>query len=515
MRLAKYTKFFILGSLFLYLLFVAVFFAKEQEKKELYGAQKLERLESEYLVALNGYRILADFVFDNIINTTTIQQIMAGATSRPDRHHELRQELLNHLSPLYEQLSGHQFRQLHFHLPDSSSFLRFHRPGKFGDSLVGVRETVVAVNTGLQKVRAFEEGRIFNGFRFVYPLFNEQEHVGSVEISISSAALINELSRLFGKQYHFILDKGVVDEKVFADELKNYGRCLLSSQLLHDLEAQESSLAVCSNIPEEVLRNLNMAIAQKFEKDIATWQPVVYLGNFDGGSYVVGLIPIANFKGDQVAYLVSFEEENVPFGLSGNFLLILTFLTLIFAGVVIFFMHIVRTSKRLEMVSSTDFLTGIWNRGKGYELLQAEHDRALRYHRPYALIMLDIDRFKEVNDHYGHPVGDYVLRQVVKLIEDSCRRTDSFCRWGGEEFLLLLPETSLANAQLLADKIRQSISATDFKDVGRVTASLGVAGFSKDTPQVDEVIQRADQALYLAKENGRNQVCRYPAHKKS
>ncbi len=509
MRLGKYLKLFFIGAVCLYFLLVAVFCIREQEKKDLFRNQKLDKLESEYLVALNGYRILACFVFDQMVNTSRVQSIMAEAVDSPAERNRLRQELLAHLSPLYGQLAVLHFRQLHFHFPDSSSFLRFHRPEKFGDSLVGIRETVVAANTDLQMVSSFEEGRIFNGFRFVFPLFQGQQHVGSVEVSISSAALIRELSRVFGKQYEFVLGREVVKKKVFADELKNYGSCVLSPSLMHDLEARESTHDIYGTMSREVMRALNSKIADKFASEIKAWQPFIYSGRVGGKGYVVSFIPIKNYKGENAAYLLSFEEDSLSSAQSGNHVLTLVFLTLLFAAAFFFFFCMARSGKKLEMASSTDFLTEIWNRGKGYELLQHEHDRALRYDSHYSLIMFDVDRFKDVNDTFGHPVGDYVLKQVVKLVKGISRRSDSFSRWGGEEFLLLLPETSLENAVVFAEKIRACIYAYEFKYVGKVTVSLGVAEFSGETPLLDEVLHRVDKALYEAKNLGRNRVCQY------
>lgn len=509
MGLAKYINFYLAGSVFLYLLFAGIFIADEQDKKEIYRIQKQQILESEYLVALNGYKVLAGFVFDQLVNSPQVQTLMARASSHPEDRDRLRQELFTQFSPLYGQLVALHFRQLHFHLPDSSSFLRFHRPDKFGDSLVGVQETVVAANTSLKRVSAFEEGRIFNGFRFVYPILYGQHHVGSVEISISSFALIDDLSRIFGKQYRFMLDRHVVEAKVFADELNNYEACLLSPDFLYDREEGSPIVDTQVDIQKLIIQDLKRSIAQEINIKLKAWQPVVHLARLGGKGYVVSLMPIANFKGEYVAYLVSFEEDGNHLTMARNFMLILVFLTLLFTGGLVFFLHIARTNKKLKVLSSTDFLTGISNRGRGYELLRREHDRALRYDSSYSLIMFDLDRFKKVNDTYGHPVGDYVLKKIADLVADLTRRTDSFCRWGGEEFLLLMPETSVENALAFAEKIRHRISAYDFKYVGTVTVSLGVVEFSGETAAVDEMIIRVDQALYEAKQSGRNRVCQY------
>lgn len=511
---AHSTRSFLVGAIGVYFLVVMMLFAKAQEEDTLVRSQKLERLESEYLVALNGYRLLADFVFDHLINTAQVRDIMAAAHDHPQARPALRARLLSDLTPLYSQLAGLHFRQVHFHLADSRSFLRFHRPEKFGDSLVGVRETVVAANVGGNRVRAFEEGRIFNGFRFVYPLFEDSRHVGSVEISISSAALIAELSRLFGKHYHFLLDKKVVGEKVFADEQENYSPSLLAPQLVHDREVLAITRAATVMVSEERAQQLTRRVARRHASEIAGWQPLVFLDRQAGMSYTASLLPIANFSGEKVAYLMAFEGDRTSGGLLGRLMPLVVLLTLLFAAIVAFFLHLARTGRRLEAMSATDFLTGIHNRGKGYELLVQEHQRVVRYGGGYCLLMFDIDHFKAVNDGHGHPVGDAVLRQVVQIVGKTVRGTDGFCRWGGEEFLVLLPETTLDNALLLADKIRCLVADYDFDHVGRVTISLGVTESGSAIVPVDDVLQRLDKALYQAKKTGRNRVCHLspPSH---
>lgn len=511
MRQLKYTNCFLISIIGFYLLLTIIFWLKEQEERNLLSSQKMERLEGEYLVALNGYRILADFVFDHLINTPAVLEIMAAAHDNPQDRSALRRRLLRDLSPFYGQLATLHFRQLHFHLADSRSFLRFHRPEKFGDSLVGIRETVVAANRDKQRIRAFEEGRIINGYRFVYPLFQDERHVGSVEISISFAALIAELSRLFGKHYHFLLAREVVEEKVFVDERRNYSPSLLSPRLFHDREVQADTLAGTVMISAEKAQQLTGKVARRFAAEIADWQPVVLVEREDAMAYVVCLLPITNFKGESVAYLISFEGDRASGIFVGKFALIFVLLTLLFAGLLAFFLHLDRTGRRLETLSATDFLTGIYNRGKGYEVLCREHQRALRYGSRYCLIMFDIDHFKRINDSHGHPVGDDVLRQVAKLVRGGSRKSDTFCRWGGEEFLLLLPETSLEKAVLLADKIRCLIHQSSFDGVAPVTISLGVTECVGNTVPVDDVLWRVDQALYQAKQSGRNRVCHLAA----
>jgi diguanylate cyclase (GGDEF)-like protein len=155
----------------------------------------------------------------------------------------------------------------------------------------------------------------------------------------------------------------------------------------------------------------------------------------------------------------------------------------------------------------TDELTGLWNHGRFRELLNVEIDQVRRYHHPIGLIMLDIDDFKAVNDTYGHPQGDAVLRQVARLLQENSRDADSRARYGGEELSMILPQTDLEGAHAIAERIRTAveglrIAGTDEQRVLRITASLGVAA-STDGDK-DALIADADGALYEAKRGGKN-----------
>jgi len=166
-------------------------------------------------------------------------------------------------------------------------------------------------------------------------------------------------------------------------------------------------------------------------------------------------------------------------------------------------------NQQLEIAVITDPLTGAMNRRGFYELMSTEHSRIIRYGGEIALLILDIDHFKQVNDSFGHSAGDRALRKITEVCSDVVRTIDVISRIGGEEFAVLLPNTSIENAAILAERIRESVDhvATEI-DQGiklKMTVSIGVASYEKgDTP--DSLMNKADQALYFAKNNGRNQV---------
>ncbi len=155
--------------------------------------------------------------------------------------------------------------------------------------------------------------------------------------------------------------------------------------------------------------------------------------------------------------------------------------------------------------AEVDQLTNVYNRYEAREILLTEVERSRRYGIPFSTILLDIDGFKAVNDEYGHATGDEVLKGIAKLMRSRLRANDRLARWGGEEFLMILPHTDDASAAKAAEGIRAAIEAEHFAGNIAVTVSLGVAQH-EPSESIDDFVDRADTALYRAKEHGRNRV---------
>ncbi len=162
-------------------------------------------------------------------------------------------------------------------------------------------------------------------------------------------------------------------------------------------------------------------------------------------------------------------------------------------------------NKRLLIQAETDALTGLCNRKKIDDLLEYEVSRAKRSSEPFSFLLIDIDFFKEVNDKFGHQAGDVVIKEFSSILLDNSRKIDKIGRWGGEEFVVILPYTTLNEAALMANSLVKKISTYCFTHEFSNTATIGIASFHEDdTPS--SILQRADKALYLGKEFGRNRV---------
>lgn len=205
----------------------------------------------------------------------------------------------------------------------------------------------------------------------------------------------------------------------------------------------------------------------------------------------------------------------------------LIFILVVVIGIIVYFENHIRDimlsyenqiniyTDRLEKLSVTDPLTGLFNRVQLDNVFQYEIRQAKRYNKTFSIILLDLDKFKTINDSYGHQLGDKTLQTIANALKENIRSVDTVGRWGGEEFLIICPESGLEDTRQVAEKIRRTIEDQTIETVGHVTASLGVGSYingeSKET-----LFERADQALYRAKKNGRNRVaCERPAQEVS
>lgn len=173
----------------------------------------------------------------------------------------------------------------------------------------------------------------------------------------------------------------------------------------------------------------------------------------------------------------------------------------------------IKLERKLEQLANVDVLTNISNRRHFYERGEMEFQRALRYQHALALLIFDIDHFKRINDTHGHDGGDLVLKQLAQSVNESLRELDVLARFGGEEFIVLLPELTTRQARSVAERLRRQIAAMQITlpdgETINITVSIGFAMLTPTEQHLDGLIKKADLALYQAKEQGRNQVIEY------
>lgn len=204
-------------------------------------------------------------------------------------------------------------------------------------------------------------------------------------------------------------------------------------------------------------------------------------------------------KKDYIEYILDYDADNLDNKIENQLLLDIVEKYVEISN------ELKNKMKEVERLSITDPLTNIFNRLKFNQAIELEFERYNRYKESFAIIMMDIDFFKKVNDNFGHQIGDETLIRFAEVISSELRSNDIFARWGGEEFIALIVESNLENANKLAERIRKKIEITLFKGVKHITVSMGVSAIHPNDT-ITELVKRADDGLYQSKESGRNKV---------
>jgi diguanylate cyclase (GGDEF)-like protein len=699
------------------------------------------------------HKLFAEMIFDSYINNRPLilSTIALANTGTNTQKTILRKELYSLLSKEYLNLSSLvNLRQLHFHLKNNESFLRMHKPSKFGDDLTFVRPAVAYVNKYKKPIDGFEEGRIYNGFRFIYPLFFNHKHIGSVEVSYSSYEIISDLLKDYNIASNLLINTKVVQEKVFQDQKSNYiqspiqgysydkevvkklkqkfklegltlyttqeiikkiphgtpfslydknnqiitiipqknpvthkfiaafiikssaegirsvnenfyfliafslfllfiiiyffytkyaydfklelqnrqMKAILNSEAVITILLEEDKIVIANraffeffdnfknleefqkarkclcmffeNIPDDTYvqptKNINTTWIHQVIKNPRNNYKVcikkegflhhfaIKIGKvrkkFGNKSFVISLLDITNeitmreniqtILNSQDNMLVIIDENMHLTYANQKFFSLLDisnieefynkfeFLSDIFLKDKRFFfpeekqnwikellklqeeqritsiidqkdfsqkafilkpVYLEKTksylcsfteytklaleTQNLSKKAYTDALTNIPNRAKFNEDLHKEIEYFERYNSPFCLALFDIDLFKHVNDTYGHDIGDKILQELASLVSTKIRTTDIIARWGEEEFVIILNQTSVQEAFSIAETLRKSIEQNIFTQNLKITCSFGISQVvKKDTQKT--LFKRVDEALYEAKRSGRN-----------
>ena len=378
---------------------------------------------------------------------------------------------------------------MHFHTKDTRSYLRLHKPKKFGDDLSSIRHMINNVNSKKIKQVGIEVGRYGIHYRIALPVFsNSGKHLGAFEIGIN----INYILDIFSKDYDFdtiLLFKKDIFKIIFKNykDLKYYEYSDKYYALNYEKEYKNDRThdRIHDNTVVFTVTNLKSVLGNeigeiKFIKNLQ-----YYTDKIDSIRAFSIMAAILLFSIS--AYLI-YKIFNNYIKTIGNYQT-----------------KIEIKNRSLTKLSNTDHLTQVHNRHSIESILTKELRRAQRHKTELSLVILDIDDFKKINDTYGHNIGDKVLRSISKVITSSIRETDYFGRWGGEEFIIIAPDTSLDDALVMCEKVRNNIYSFDFNLSHKVSCSLGLAGYTdKDNKQI--LINNADTALYEAKNSGKNRV---------
>ncbi|MEE4277718.1 MAG: diguanylate cyclase, partial [Halieaceae bacterium] len=421
-------------------------------------------------------------------------------------------------------------RQLHFHLgPGSTSFLRVHRPERFGDNMDEVRYTVVDTNREQTPRSGFETGRVYSGLRGVVPVFarepesGDRVYAGALETGTSFEQVIGIIRENYNVDMAVLLSEAHVRRNMWPEAVErqfqlamDFCSCVIEASTDADAGRVVEAAASAGLWTKEQDRGL-VRLAEK--PILFVSKPLRdYRGSVDPSLPDVGRIVFWSDASRLVGPIYAARRFNLLFGIAAYVMVEI----LLLLGIRVATRRLeqeveerteeVRRQKtELERLAVEDGLTGALNR-RGFERQVREAlSRARRTKESVSLLMMDIDFFKRINDSHGHEVGDRALVAVTGAIRSQLRDYDLLGRIGGEEFAVLLPNTSLDDGLRAAERILAAVRGRDIVlSDGKAlhcTVSIGVSAAQGDAVStLDELLRPADEALYRAKGEGRNRV---------
>ncbi|MFA6138218.1 MAG: diguanylate cyclase [Sulfurimonas sp.] len=442
--------------------------------------------------------------YESIAINLLMNKDIINAFEKQDRN-----KLLTLTEPIYKKLNEQNpyLKIMHFHTKDTKSFLRVHQPQKFGDDLTSIRHLINQVNNMKTKQKEIEVGRYGVSYRLVFPIFNDSgDYLGAFEFGID----INYILDIFNKDYNF--QSILLLKKDSFDILYENNKNITYSKYSNDYYSIESNFSCatskkCNSIEDSISSNAPYMVEDNNNDSVIfTANTIKNITNDEIGKIL--FIKNINFYTHKIEIIKYLSIASALILLIITVYLIRRILNNYINMIDSYQSRIAIKHRTLLKLSNIDHLTKINNRKSIENILIKELKRVERYNQKLSLIILDIDNFKKINDTYGHNIGDSVLKNIAKIVSSTIRETDYFGRWGGEEFVIVSTETSLDNAFVIAEKVRQNIYSYNFEEVKKVSCSIGVTEYTEgDTNQT--IVNNADTALYEAKNSGKNKVVVY------
>ncbi|PID39434.1 MAG: hypothetical protein CR984_06990 [Proteobacteria bacterium] len=282
-------------------------------KERSYLARNQEILETAYRASVQMYRLAMDGFYTHSINQSDFIQLFAeGAEASGAKAALAKGRLYRWLFPQYQDMKKHNILHLHLHLADGSSFLRFHKPNRYGDSLMALRQSIRIVNTEYHPVHGFETGRVRSGFRYVYPISREGRHLGSVEVGVSTKGIRDAMAELAPhREYAFVLKRELIEPHVFAEE-----KWLYSTSDLNPGYISEDANALLPESPpplSQAAREVNRRLAgnECVQTAMGRGEAITVTTDLQANRYIVSLMPIYDIADQLAAYLITYAPDSV------------------------------------------------------------------------------------------------------------------------------------------------------------------------------------------------------------
>ncbi len=513
--LKKFYKHIILFLIFAVLGWYMIVYIQD-DKRSRYLDMQAKLLETKYKTNYRYFKIMSKDIQIMYADNKDVIYIFSQAKSADTKTKaKLRKQLYDLLKKRYTRLERMGVNQLQFHLPDNTSFLRMNHPQFFGDDLSSARYGVVKTNKTKTVTEGFEVGKIVEGFRFIHPFYDFKKHyIGSLEVSFSSEQLLKN-----------ILDNNIYDAHLLISK-KEFQKMLLdksiTSQYTQTWESKDFMLEKSTHMALEEKNLYNHindpSLTQKIEQYMQKKKAFALSTALQDRTIVLSFVPIKNIQGTQiVAYIVTYTKSDYLDNITlEEYYLKILFYAVLFL-IFIFGIYVIINKEKLKEMAHFDNLTKLPNRSYFYMAFDNEINRAKRNKKKFALLFIDLDGFKAINDTYGHNVGDLLLIEVAHRLKSTIRISDTVARLGGDEFTIILTDLKeVQETQIIAQKIIDELNKEFIIDENKlcIGASIGIAIYPEHGKDMDTLIQNSDDMMYVAKKSGKNISIIYEKGKK-
>ncbi|QDF30178.1 sensor domain-containing diguanylate cyclase [Halarcobacter anaerophilus] len=406
----------LISTIFSYIIFSLI----DNRKKEDLESEK-ELIKITYKTVIKAFKIHSNLIYFNRINTPQIKKLLLNINeASKEEKNIIKVQLYNELIDMYKNMSDFKLRQLHFHLKNNESFLRFHKPEKFGDSLKGVRSTVEYVNRYKKAIYGFEEGKIFNGYRFVYPLEYKNKYLGSVETSVSMDSIIKEMKEELNSNTDFIIKKEIVEKKVLKEEKAKYIQSAVLTDFYHEKTVSNGGNPLIKELLKKYLTS------NTIEKKLQKGEIFNFFCSNKEQTYILTFFPVKNAISKQsVAYII-FANKNHDFKEYENqYILFLSILILLIITLMYFIYKI--DEKKNKLINKDKILKKVQEIGKlGYWKFDLVKNQLIWSDEVYNIFELRKHEFEKTYENFLKYVHPHDLEKVTKVYEESLKNRTNY-----------------------------------------------------------------------------------------
>ena len=494
----------VLGSLALFALSL-----DQSDRRVDYMEGRTREARQSLRAIIGALRPFAETVAEKGLVSSSIRGRLEAAWDGGDTPYRegLADEVRREVEPIYDIIRAKGFCQIQYHFPDATLFLGlFPDATKKGDGTKGMHFIVQLANASLEPVEGFETDRALSGYHFVYPLASPSGRpLGSVSLTLCPVEILPLLEDLVGGTFFFLESEGDIEAKGLSKERPGHvpfpclDGFLVERSLLSRLRGTEG---LDLKTLGELCRSLPLQQQQRLTEGAAFSTTLTH----EKASFRATFLPLLSLRKEVVGYMVGFVPDRTEMVMRERYISLMVGSGITFLLLAFMTWTALRNHLAVEQLATWDPLTGALFRKPFLREAERELVRSLRHRRPLAWIMFDIDHFKEVNDSLGHAAGDRLLRALGHAVAKGIRTSDFLARWGGDEFLILAPETSELQAIRLAERIMDLAASLNVPGAP-LKLSIGVH-LQQPDDGIDESLRKVDETLYRAKRLGRNRIVR-------